>query len=71
MRVYDAYVHSCCANSPSHVFKSRCQKCVSFLCQSSKVCLDKAACKNVIVIVIVIDDSVIVLNSNCNRLEIM
>ena len=29
------------------------------LCQSSKVCLDKAACKNVIVIVI--DDSVIVI----------
>ena len=30
-------------------------------CQSFKVCLDKAACKNVIVIVIVIDGSVIVI----------
>ena len=36
-------------------------KGVGFLCQSFKVCLDKAACKNVIVIVIVIDGSVIVI----------
>ena len=35
--------------------------CVGFLCQSFKVCLDKAACKNVIVIVIVIAGSVIVI----------
>ena len=49
---------------------------MGFLCRSFKVCLGKAACKNVIVIVIVIDGSVIVIvivilkfqsNSNSNR----